>query len=281
MAVDSSPAATGAPVSTGPNRNGLTSAYHRPLSAMNCIGYLSYGTGRHQYEVAHSASTARRYARPMAEPANAFCIKVITDTPLFFQRLEIDAVEVDAATIDDWRGPMNYGVRGKIKAMQMLFAGAVKVILVDGDTYFIDDPSKLFRRSSPGQFAHVRAGMPARGCPNSGLPSHRRKAESSAVCDSNGARLKCGRRTMQWNSGVVGLVRVDAHLLTDVLTVIIRCYPDSKYGRLSRPRSASCCSNERGSPRLPLDLSLQCPPRAPGVWQAAARDHRRRAAGCR
>jgi hypothetical protein len=223
MAVGWSLAATVAPVSD-PKRGAKTARLPR-LSTwparMNCIAYLSYGTGRHQYEVAHSASTARRFAPPVAEPANAFCIKVITDTPLFFHRLGIDAVEVSASTINDWRGPMDYGVRGKIKAMQLLFTqGAAKVILVDGDTFFLDDPSKLFRRLGPGNSL-----MYEQECPlaDARIPDYHltaEKLESSPVYDSNGARLTCGRRTMQWNSGVVGLFRHDAHLLTDVLAVI-------------------------------------------------------------
>jgi hypothetical protein len=187
---------------------------------MNYIAYLSYGSGRHQYEAAYAALIAGRFARLYPDARDGFSRIVITDTPSFFQRLGINVIKVTTEMIREWRGEHDFGHRCKIKALQLLFAeGATKAILVDGDTYFVRDPRKLLSRLAPGRSLMYEQESPLADARIADYILIGEELEKSSFYAGDGTQFQCGRRTMQWNAGVIGLSRDDAPLLDDVLAI--------------------------------------------------------------
>lgn len=177
--------------------------------------FLSIGSGRHQFETAYSALTLKRFGGLTCD------LKIVTDTPSFFQVFGLPVEVISATQAREWAGPHNYMPRGKIKAMELAFRATQfqKVILVDGDTYFTKRPERLFERVKPG-----RGLMYDQECPLGygkilDYQEVARVGRKILDSDARTGAFACDRRTMQWNSGVVGLHRQDAGVLSEVLAV--------------------------------------------------------------
>jgi hypothetical protein len=176
----------------------------------NAIIYLCLGDGRHVDELRFAISSALRYWAPEA----SWSVVLYTDVPDSFADLPVQIRTVAAETAAAWAGPYSYIYLGKIHALADALTRADRAAIVDGDTYFCASPERLISRIAPGRsIMHMREGLP--NSPEAaGL---RRVLQSRRPRDRRGGDWPVTEREILWNSGVVGLHRVDAALCAEAI----------------------------------------------------------------
>jgi hypothetical protein len=180
--------------------------------------FLSYGKVPQAYETLFSILTLGRFPTPEFQGIK---IRVVTDQPDFFRSYGCEVVPVSASTIEEWKGPARFEHRCKVMALKHgigQFGG--RCILVDGDTYFIRPPARLFQRIGPGRSVmHMVEGLLADSTHefNHRLGAFLQNAEPRA---DPSIKLANGPSTVQWNAGVVGLDASDSQLLNEVLNLL-------------------------------------------------------------
>lgn len=195
---------------------------------MNTLLYLSFGSGRHQYELGYSLATLARFSKRQCVGTSGRIV-LLTDTPEFFRGYPqmVEVAAVDAALIAEWTGDGGHFFRSRIKAMQwMMSQSGGRLLAVDGDTYFTRPPEDLFRRIARGQTLMYE---PECAFADAAIPEYGRTAQ---ILDGlrnlqlhDGRLLPCGSRTMQWNAGVLGFCQENEFLLHDVLMVLDTLHP--------------------------------------------------------
>lgn len=183
---------------------------------MNTLFYMCYGEGGYREEIAFSLLTLQRFA-----DIGATRLAVLTDTPDYFSWMGAEVVPIARAQFEAWWGPYRHTWRARMFAFQMLFdRWGDAIALVDGDTYFTQSPARLLRRIEPGCTVMQ---MPEGRLCDSGWPGNRRLGEALADiaprCSSDRGNWRCGKTTVQWNAGVIGLHATDRALLDEVLHV--------------------------------------------------------------
>jgi hypothetical protein len=180
--------------------------------------FLSYGNGPQAYETLFSILTLGRF--PILE-FQGIKIRVVTDQPDFFGSYGCEIVPVSSSTIEEWKGPSRFHHRCKVMALKHgigQFGG--RCILVDGDTYFVRPPARLFQRIGPGRSVmHMVEGLLANSTHDF---NHRLGAflQNADPGDDPSIELAHGPSTVQWNSGVVGLDASDSQLLDELLNLL-------------------------------------------------------------
>ena len=186
----------------------------RDVMPANLLTYLSYGTGPHVDETRYSILSAvhRAGANPRFE------IVVVTDEADAFANLGATILAVGAGQFRDWAGPSNFNHRIKILAMKRVMRdrNPKAVALVDGDTFYLRSPGRLFDRIGPGRgLMHVTEGrigqLVALGHNRHGL------SEMTHDLGTPGGPYDFDQTTPMWNAGVVGLSGDDAGLLDEVV----------------------------------------------------------------
>jgi hypothetical protein len=195
---------------------------------MNTLLYISFGSGRHQVEMAYALATLGRFSKKQCVGDDGRIV-LLTDTPEQFRDYSplIEIVEVAPARVAEWVGHRDFFFRSRIQAMRWWLANHDgKLLAVDGDTYFETAPSRLFNVIAPGRTVMYE---PECAFADAAIPDYQRIAE---VLDSvhrlslgDGRFVPCGARTMQWNAGVLGICKENASLLDDVLTVLDALHP--------------------------------------------------------
>ena len=190
---------------------------------MNTLLYLSFGSGRHQYEVGYALATLARFSKRQCVGHHGRIV-LLTDTLEFFRGYPemVEVVAVDAARIAEWTGDGGHFFRSRIKAMQwMMLQSGGKLLAVDGDTYFTGPPENLFRRIARG---HTLMYEPECAFADAAISEYGRTGrvlDALKRINLHGRRsLSCSSRSMEWNAGVLGVCAEDASLLGDVLTVL-------------------------------------------------------------
>ncbi|MBR8834056.1 MAG: hypothetical protein DSM106950_08445 [Stigonema ocellatum SAG 48.90 = DSM 106950] len=115
---------------------------------MKVIAYLLYGNKReYELELLFSIISALRLLKDNSEE---LIISVISDRQDVVPELPIDRIIFSQNEFAEWTNNGTYNHRAKICALiKALDHYQAPVILIDTDTYFIDNPAKLFDRVSP------------------------------------------------------------------------------------------------------------------------------------
>lgn len=114
---------------------------------MKVIAYFLYGDNKdYQLELSFSILSVLRLLK---DNPNKVTISVLSDRKEFTPHLPIDYINVSQGELNEWTQNGKYNHRAKFFAlMKLLDYYQSTVIIIDTDTYFIDDPSKLFERVS-------------------------------------------------------------------------------------------------------------------------------------
>lgn len=191
---------------------------------MKVLAYLFYGNQKeYQLELFFSIFSALRQLRATGEQDDVV-ISVISDRPDFDPHLPIDHLQFSAAEFEDWtRSPHGtYNHRVKIHALiKAIDHYQSPVALVDTDTYFTDNPTKLFERVSPQktvmhqlEFAHIADH-------SLWQPILEKLGDGTEI---NGVEVS--PQSSMFNSGVIGVEPSHRELLEQSLAVV-----DELYGR--------------------------------------------------
>ena len=165
--------------------------------------YLVYGKSTYHDEAAFSIASALAMARQL--PAADFGILVLTDDPAHYRHLPVSSRVIDGNTLARWSGPHHYHFRGKHLALREVLAEFDMAALIDTDTFFKAPPQRLFERIGPGRLL-CNAVMQTFGA-DTNAPLYRslhQRLERHGLADDQLPLL---------NSGVIGLMRQDAHHL--------------------------------------------------------------------
>ena len=149
-------------------------------------------------------------------------VVVYTDNKKFFadffgsnERLVI--VEVTPDQIKKWRGAIDFVHRVKIEVLldaAAKFTGSL--FYVDGDTYFVTDPTKLFTSIGDEQsLMHVAEYKIADG--RDPLAKKIRKFLADTVVEVSGEKVKVLPEHFMFNAGVLGLTEKNKNLLPLIL----------------------------------------------------------------
>lgn len=170
---------------------------------MNELLYLSYGDDKYHLETIFSILTAKRYSA-LSEPYN---IIVYTDRPHNYEWLGVSTKYISPDIIRKWVGlPGGYPFRRKIKCIiDRLDKSNGKLVFVDGDTYFKQDPAKLFALVGPSNFClHIPEIRLTRRDGTAGSSLH-----SIFDCHPfswpDGTPMSIKKGEVMWNSGVIGI----------------------------------------------------------------------------
>lgn len=115
---------------------------------MKVIAYLLYGDSKeYQLELSFSILSALRLLK---DNHGEVIISIISDRKDFSPNLPVDHIKLSQSELAEWTRNGTYNHRAKICAlMKALDYYQTPVIMIDTDTYFIDNPNKLFERVSP------------------------------------------------------------------------------------------------------------------------------------
>ena len=193
------------------------------MSLNDNLVYLCYGDSLHTYEVLFSMLTLARFSRDQLRGVRVFAV---TDRPDLFLANGLDVLPVPTATINEWKGPFDFGHRCKILAIRHViekYGG--RCLLVDGDTYFTRPPRRVFQRIGPSRSVmHMPIGRLADS-------RHEMNHRFGELLEDDTLRRVCresanrGRATIQWNAGVLGLNSSDVDLLDEVLCLVDSILP--------------------------------------------------------
>lgn len=186
---------------------------HPPQALPRNVLYLSYGDGPHVQEVRYSIISAWRFGPPEDDGVRVI---IYTDRPEAFDDLPVSVRAVAPSEWSAWSGAHGYAHRRKIIALEHAYRECDGlVILLDGDTVWLQPPGTLFERVAPGRAVmHKREGALHRGRDSISRQVRR-------ILAGLGDRVPAGASmppsTHMWNAGVVGVHRDDAACTTQVL----------------------------------------------------------------
>ena len=196
----------------------------------NYIVFLCYGNGGTLYECAYSLlSLSRLYT--VDELKNTE-IWIYTDQPDFFRsfkgcKLPLHYRQLDAATIKQWRGEINFSHRMKIEMLRDLTTDRTgSVFYVDSDSVFTQRIDHVWDDISNGElYMHLMEGKVS-GRGNKifeKLDDHLSKTATEKI---NGKPVN---DLAMWNAGVLGFDTKYRYLLDEALA-----YTDKEYPKFSK-----------------------------------------------
>ena len=183
---------------------------------MNYLVYQSYGSKDILNECSYSILSLLKQGLDSAK----IQIVIYTDNIEYFSFLPSDLitfVEMNEATIVDYKGPYAFVHRLKIKILQdciTRFQG--KILYADSDIFFLGDIEKLFNQIDASNFLM---------CNNEGpidLAGNRVFKKFSSFIRENISYLKEHKipipaNVIMWNAGIIGFVSPNKELLDKVL----------------------------------------------------------------
>jgi hypothetical protein len=189
--------------------------------------YVCLGNGRHVNELRFSVLTAAQF---LGDGGN-WNILLFSDSAQPFEGLPVQFRYVEPSVAARWCGPHQYVYRSKICALaaSLDLQETERSVIVDGDTYFKQSPSRLFERVGPGAaLMHLREGPPE-ASERAALEATLNKKEP---VDLNGDLWHIRAREIMWNSGVVGLHKLDSVLCNEAIHLTDQLL-DQGFGELS------------------------------------------------
>ncbi|MGN6647782.1 MAG: hypothetical protein ACTHJT_14770 [Cytophaga sp.] len=183
---------------------------------MNYLVYQSYGSTDILNECCYSILSLLKHG---FNPDKTHIV-IYTDRKEYFSFLPssyITFVEMDAATIEDYKGPHKFIHRVKIKVLQdcsARFTG--KIIYTDSDIYFLNPIESLFDQIGPTDFLM---------CNNEGrvdVVKNNVCKKFFAFLSSHASYLKENNTPIpvnvtMWNAGIIGFISPREELLDKVL----------------------------------------------------------------
>jgi hypothetical protein len=142
--------------------------------------------------------------------SHEFGIVIYTDDPEYFKQYLPDVslisyVCLDKTTLDEWKGPFQYVFRWKIKAIQhSLGQPDKKILYVDSDVIFRQDPMKLFQLIEEGSALMYRQEGQLTNPLQKNWEVIRQQLPKS-VMKMEGLEFTIPLTSYMWNAGVVGL----------------------------------------------------------------------------
>ena len=200
--------------------------FHLPTSALGEVAtmpsrslvLLSYGSRDEQVaETKYAVLSAYRLLRP----SDDIEVVLYTDNPSSFDDMPVRLRPIAKEELAAWAGPSGYPYRRKLEVLRdALNQTGHPVVFVDSDTWFRKSPVRLFQRIGRGKsLMHVREGSLRNA---KGPPDWREFIESAqrrTWMTSSGSPLTISSDVM-WNSGVIGLDRVNSVLVEDALALV-------------------------------------------------------------
>ena len=180
---------------------------------IGAIVYVSFGKGRHVFEVMASLISAFNF---QSVRDGLVKMVVVTDDAAPFARLPVQTFVIPPEQAATWRGPSGYVFNVKIRAMQFVLSELnIPALMIDGDTYFRRDPVKLFARVGPGKTLMHMYESKLGQVPQPTQIAMRDALEGHTYTTRRGDVLKLGSTMSIWNSGVVGCHPADVELVDE------------------------------------------------------------------
>lgn len=192
----------------------------------NYIVFLCYGTAGTLEECAFSLLTLSRLYTPAALAQTE--IWIYTDNAAFFQsfrecNLPLHFRHIDANTIKQWRGSIDFTHRVKIELLKdFTQTRQGNVLYLDSDTVFINRIGKMLEQIQAGKlYMHVMEGRVSdkQNPVLTKLDNYLRKSSTRKV---KGQPI---HELAMWNAGVLGFNTRYKHLLDEVLKFTDTEYP--------------------------------------------------------
>lgn len=184
---------------------------------MKVIAYLLYGRKKeYQLEFFLSLFSA---LKQLGEDRDEIIFSLITDRDDFDPNLPIDVITISPAELAEWTQQGTYNHRTKAFALLKLIDHyQASVALIDTDTYFIDNPIKLFERISPQNTVMHHLQVPL------AVHDHWQSAleKLNNGIDIEGIRISS--QSPMFNSGVIGVDVSHRALIEKAAIVLDKVY---------------------------------------------------------
>lgn len=184
---------------------------------MNLV-YLAHTKERIWRDAAFSIMTVIDY---LGIPGTTYDIWVFTDNPGYFDIPGIRTVVIDKTNLEEWYGDKEFIHRSKIKVLQEVMSQTNKpVIMLDGDTLVIEDPSHVFGLINEKHSLMHKLEGPIKNQDNKMGRSLQSLAKSGRI-------EELSLETNMYNSGVVGIDPSNFQLEKEVLSLTDKLYAAS------------------------------------------------------
>jgi hypothetical protein len=178
------------------------------------------------------------YSR-VSEHHAATATLLFTDAPEFFKPffrdLPVTLIELTFSKLRQMRGRLDFLHRIKIAIIEEAFKlSDGNLLYLDGDTFFIADPSPLFNAIHPKTSLMHQQEYPFKALADLPLPSGEsfhsvlNYIERNEFTLSDGATAKFSASLYSWNAGVIMLDRSHRSLLGDVYCITDQLYAATK-----------------------------------------------------
>jgi hypothetical protein len=178
--------------------------------------YLVFGADTYHQEAVFSIASALAGLRET--PGQPLEIQVFTDNPAPYAQLPVRVRPLDKETRAAWSAPHGYHFRTKHVALRQVLTESECALLIDTDTFFHCSPLRLFERIKPGSVLCNAFG------PRYGV--HREVPLYQVLAERLSARGLADDQMHLLNSGVIGLMREDAHVLDQSIALMDEFYPE-------------------------------------------------------
>jgi hypothetical protein len=173
----------------------------------NHIIYISFGNPKIHVQNLFSILSTIPYYK---SEEKTFSILIYTDNPAFFKKWLypydfINYHPINHDLLTQWKGPYNYIFRVKIKAIENSLENLKgKILYLDGDTFFINSPVKIFDKIGHGHtMMYLKEGAFSDPdfknweCIRQHMKTHKFKTEKNL--------FEFPLEQFMWNAGVVGI----------------------------------------------------------------------------
>lgn len=209
------------------------------MSATPSVVYLAYGRRRFTKATVFSALTLVHVATRGA-PCR---LVVYTDAPEIFDRYGVPCELFPVDIVRDRESSRGNPHRSKLLVIQHCadtFDGPL--MFVDGDTYFMKSPAKLFDwLSSPSHSVlHTREFFIS----DETEPRLDKLLRQRRLASPNPASVYHRPKPVMWNSGVIGLAQANKSLLPEIIDICDHLFVDYPYHAMDQVACSLVLENE-------------------------------------
>lgn len=175
--------------------------------------YLAHSQERFRRQTAFSILSLLEY---LVGSDFEYRIAVYTDEPAFFQKLEVDTVEVSAARLLDWKGEIDFVHRSKICVMldaAERYEG--KIMFLDSDNCLFQNPTDFLQNWDENTVIMEKLEYELQSPADLVGKKYKRFFKKT----DSFAGYKVDMTQQCWNSGIIGLPETAQKQLPEVLKV--------------------------------------------------------------